>query len=118
MLRAGFLSPEDRAGLIALARDGSAAHRLARNAKTYLQGAYVVALSNSAGLAGELLELQRFGYDLDAIDSYAGRVEAVTPEQLRKLARQIFKPDAMSRVVVGPTGQADAAGNAETAAEK
>ena len=89
-----------------------------QNAKTYLQGTYVVALSNSAGLAGELLELQRFGYDLDAIDSYAARVDAVTPEQLRKLARQIFKPDAMSRVVVGPPVRADAAGSAKATAEK
>ena len=32
MIRAGYLSPEDRAELIALARDGSAAHRLARRA--------------------------------------------------------------------------------------
>jgi transposase len=32
MIRAGFLSPEDRADLIALARDGCAAHRLARRA--------------------------------------------------------------------------------------
>ena len=32
MIRAGFLSPEDRIDLIALARDGSAAHRLARRA--------------------------------------------------------------------------------------
>ncbi len=32
MIRNGYLSPEDRADLIALARDGSAAHRLARRA--------------------------------------------------------------------------------------
>jgi Homeodomain-like domain len=32
MIRAGFLSPEDRSDLIALARDGSAAHRLGRRA--------------------------------------------------------------------------------------
>src|SRR5450756_2795216 len=32
MIRAHFLSSEDRAGLIALARNGSAAHRLARRA--------------------------------------------------------------------------------------
>ena len=32
MIRAGFLSSEDRAELIALARDGSAAHQLARRA--------------------------------------------------------------------------------------
>ncbi len=89
-----------------------------RDAKTYLQGAYVVALSNSAGLVTELLELQRFGRDLDAIDGYAARVEAVTPEQLRKLARQVFRPDAMSRIVVGPPAQTDAGGNAKTTAEK
>ena len=89
-----------------------------QDAKTYLQGAYVVALSNSAGLVTELLELQRFGRDLDAIDSYAARVEAVTPEQLRKLAKQVFRPDAMSRIVVGPPAQTDAGGNAKTTAEK
>jgi len=32
MIRAGLLSPADRAEMIALARDGSAAHRLARRA--------------------------------------------------------------------------------------
>jgi transposase len=32
MIRPGFLSPEDRSDMIALARDGSAAHRLARRA--------------------------------------------------------------------------------------
>jgi len=36
MIRAGFLSPEDRADLIALARDGSAAHRLGRRANALL----------------------------------------------------------------------------------
>jgi transposase len=34
MIRAGFMSPEDRADLIALVREGSAAHRLARRANT------------------------------------------------------------------------------------
>lgn len=92
-----------------LAEEGPTAEEI-QNAKTYLQGSYVVALSNSAGLASELLELQRFGYDLDAIDSYAAHVEAVTPEQLRKLARQILRPDALSRIVVGPPETAGAAG--------
>jgi hypothetical protein len=32
MICAGFLSPEDRADLLALARNGSAAHRLGRRA--------------------------------------------------------------------------------------
>jgi transposase len=42
MIRAGFLSLEDRADLIALARDGSAAHRLARraNALVLLDGGW------------------------------------------------------------------------------
>jgi len=32
VIRASYLSPEDRADLIALARDGSATHRVARRA--------------------------------------------------------------------------------------
>jgi zinc protease len=71
-----------------------------RNAKTYLQGAYVVGLSNSASISSELLDLQRFGYPLDAIDTYAARVEAVTMEQLRTLAKRVFRPDLLTRVTV------------------
>jgi zinc protease len=73
-----------------------------RNAKTYLQGAYVVGLSNSASISSELLDLQRFGYPLDAIDTYAARVEAVTMEQLRGLAKRVFRPDLLTRVTVSP----------------
>jgi transposase len=36
MIRAGFLSPQDRSALVRLARDGSAAHRLARRANALL----------------------------------------------------------------------------------
>jgi transposase len=36
MIRGSFLSPEDRASLGRLARDGSAAHRLARRANALL----------------------------------------------------------------------------------
>jgi transposase len=52
MIRAGFLSTEDRAELIALARDGSAAHRLARraNALVLLDSGW-----NCQAVAGALL---------------------------------------------------------------
>src|SRR5208337_5443400 len=36
MIRAGFLSPPDRAALVALMRNGSAAHRLTRRANAML----------------------------------------------------------------------------------
>ena len=36
MIRAGFLSPQDRAALVALMRNGSAAHRLTRRANAVL----------------------------------------------------------------------------------
>jgi zinc protease len=86
-----------------------------QNAKTYLQGSYVVGLSNSASVAAELLDLQRFGYAPDAIDSYSARVEAVTMDQLRKLAKQIFKPDALTRVTVGAPPASGAVPAKETA---
>jgi zinc protease len=97
-----------------LAEEGPTAEEV-KNAKTYLQGAYVVALSNSAMVANELLELQRYGYGLDAIDDYSARVEAVTIDQLRALARRIFKPDALSRISVGPPQKAEAGGVKTTA---
>jgi hypothetical protein len=60
MICAGFLSPVDRADLTALARDGSAAHRLARRANALVlldsgwscekvAGAFLLDATRSAG---------------------------------------------------------------------
>jgi zinc protease len=89
-----------------------------RSAKSYLKGNYLVGLSNSSSLALELIELQRFGYAPDAIDTYADRVDAVTLDQLRKVASKIFKPDAMSRAIVGPFEENGATGVPKEAVRK
>ena len=91
-----------------LAEDGLTADEL-QNAKTYLEGTYVVNLSDSASLANELVNLQRYGESLDSIDRYASDLKAVTLEDMRKLASQVLKPAAISRVSVGPLKQAGAA---------
>ncbi len=75
MIRAGFLSPEDRADLIALARDGSAAHRLARraNALVLLDAGW-----NCEKIAGALL------LDDDTIRKWCG---LFIEDGLERLAR-------------------------------
>jgi transposase len=72
MICAGFLSPEDRADLIALARDGSAAHRLARraNALVLLDDGW-----SCARVAGALFvddDTIRAWHDLFAEDGFDG----------------------------------------------
>jgi hypothetical protein len=46
MICSGFLSPVDRADLTTLARDGSAAHRLARRANALVEWAIICTTHN------------------------------------------------------------------------
>src|SRR5664280_1700251 len=57
MICAGFLSPVDRADLTALARDGSAAHRLARRANA------LVLLDSGWNRSGLIALLHRLGLE-------------------------------------------------------
>lgn len=84
-----------------LAEEGPTAEEL-QDAKTYLEGSYLVNLSDSNNLANELVSMQRYGDGLDGIDTYDDELKAVTLDDVRKLAKEVLKPETFSRVTVGP----------------
>jgi zinc protease len=98
------------------AEEGPTAEEL-QDAKTYLEGSYLLNLSDSSTLANELVVLQRFGEGLDAIDTDAAKLQAVTLDDVRKLAKQVLRVEAISRVTVGPLKHAGA-GAAQTEAAR
>ncbi len=83
-----------------MADEGPSAEELA-DAKTYLTGSFPLNLSSTGDIAGMLVGMQRENLGIDYIDEREGYVEAVTLEQARRVARELYEADALTTVVVG-----------------
>lgn len=77
--------------------------------KATLIGSYGRSLETATGLAAQLAELAVYDVDLGEISRYPQRVDAVTPRQLRKYAREHLDADEGTVVVVGDASQFAAA---------
>jgi zinc protease len=95
-------------------KDGITAVEL-RDAQTYLTGSLPLSLSSTDRIAGLLLGLRQDGLPPDYLERYVERINAVTREDVRRVAQRLLNPDAMSVILVGrpqgvtPTRTLDAA---------
>ncbi len=93
-----------RAELARLREKGVTAAELA-NAKSYITGSFPLQLSTNARIAGILtsVQIQRLG--IDYLDKYTSYIDAVTLDQVNRVAKRLLDPDHMLTVVVGkPVG--------------
>ena len=72
------------------------------NSQSYLTGSLPLRLETNEGVAGALLDMERYGLGFDYLQRYAGLVNAVTIDDLREMARQYLDPDAYALAVAGP----------------
>jgi zinc protease len=72
-----------------------------RKAKQYLTGAYPLRFDSNAGIARILVGLQEARLGIDYPEIRNDLVEAVTAEDLRRVAAEWLKPEALAFVVVG-----------------
>ncbi|QIE56921.1 insulinase family protein [Pikeienuella piscinae] len=70
-------------------------------AKRYLTGAYALQFDSNAKIANMLVGLQSAGLPINYPESRNALVEAVTTEDIQRVARRILDVDALSFVVVG-----------------
>jgi zinc protease len=70
-------------------------------AKRYLTGAYPLRFDGNGRIAGILAGMQADGMPVDYILSRNDYVEAVTAEDVRRVAERLLQPDALHFVVVG-----------------
>ena len=70
-------------------------------AKTYLTGAYPLRFDGNGNIAGILVGMQSEGLPIDYIATRNDKVEAVTLDDIRRVAARILRPDALHFVVVG-----------------
>jgi len=71
------------------------------DAKRYLTGAYPLRFDGNARIAGQLLGLQTAGLDRDYVNIRNDLVEAVTREDIARVAARLLDPTALTTVIVG-----------------
>jgi zinc protease len=75
------------------------------DAKSYIIGSMPLALSSTDQIASIALTLLMNGFPIDYLDNYADRINAVTAEDVQRVATRVLKPESMLTVLVGkPTG--------------
>ncbi len=70
-------------------------------AKTYLTGAYPLRFDGNVRIAGILVGMQAQGLPIDYIANRNGYIEAVTVEDVARVAARLLRPDDLRFVVVG-----------------
>jgi zinc protease len=72
-----------------------------RNAKNYLTGLFSLTLSTQGGMAEAILETRLLGLAADDLETFRARVEAVTADDVQRVARRYLAPERAAIVVVG-----------------
>ena len=97
-----------RAEWARLADRGLTAEEL-QDAKTYLTGAYALRFDGNAPIARIMVGMQMSGLPVDYLRTRNDQVNALTLDQVNRVARRLYDADALHFVVVGqPEGLAGA----------
>ncbi len=71
------------------------------DAKRYLTGAYPLRFDGNGRIAGQLLGLQTAGLGPEYVNERNELIEAVTLEDIRRVAARILRPEELTWIVVG-----------------
>lgn len=88
-----------RAELIAV-RDGGITEEELQDAVRFLTGSFPLSLDSNAKIASFLAQSWFFGLGLDAAERYLRKIEAVTLQDVHRVAREYLHPDQLLTVVV------------------
>ena len=82
-------------------RDHGATPKELADAKTYLTGSFPLRLDSNGKIARLLVGIQLEDLGIDYIERRNGYMEAVTLDDVNRMARRLLKPDALQVVVIG-----------------
>ncbi len=83
-----------------VAKNGPTAEEL-ENAKKYLTGSYALRFDTSPKIASQLLWIQIEDLGMDYIEKRNERVDAITLDDLKRVAKKLLKPDNLIITIVG-----------------
>jgi zinc protease len=82
------------------ASEGPTAAEL-KDDQTYLTGSYALRFDTSTKIADQLLGIQEQNLGIDYVDKRNSLIEAVTLEDIKRVARRLIDADALIITVVG-----------------
>jgi zinc protease len=71
------------------------------DAKTYLTGSFPIAFASNAGTAAQLGTFQRQGLDIGYVARRNAMMQAVSLDDVRRVAKRLFDPARLTVVVAG-----------------
>jgi hypothetical protein len=71
------------------------------DAKSYLTGVFPIRLETQEGLTDQLVQIKMLNLPDDYLERYRDRVQAVTVEDIQRIAQAYVKPDEAALIVVG-----------------
>ena len=71
------------------------------DAKTYLTGSFPMAFDSNVGIAAQLNTFQTIGLPVDYVDHRNALIEAVTVDDVKRVAARLFNPAKLTVVVAG-----------------
>ncbi len=83
-----------------MADKGPSAEEL-KNAKQYLTGSYPLRFDTSSKIASQLMWIQIEDLGIDYIDTRNSKIEAVTLQDIRRVAKRLLKADGLIVTIVG-----------------
>lgn len=75
------------------------------DAKSYLTGVFPIRLETQEGLTDQLVQIKMLNLPNDYLQMYRDRVQAVTTEEIQRVALEYVKPDEAALIVVGDGAQ-------------
>ena len=71
------------------------------DAKSYLTGVFPIRLETQEGLTDQLVQIKMLNLPDDYLENYRDQVQAVTVEEIQRVAKKYVKPDEAALIVVG-----------------
>jgi zinc protease len=79
-------------------------------AKKYLTGSYALRFDTNSKIASQLLGLMQEGFGTDYVEKRNAIIEAITIDDVKRVAKRLLKPDGLIVTIVGkPVGMEKAA---------
>ncbi|MBI3677222.1 MAG: insulinase family protein [Proteobacteria bacterium] len=75
------------------------------DAKTYLTGSFPLAFTSNAGIVSQLSAFQRAGLGIDYLAKRNALINAVTLDDVQRVAKRLFNPARLTIVVAGTPAQ-------------
>ena len=74
------------------------------DSKKNITGGFAMRLDSNSKLIDQVASIAFYGLPLDYLDTFIGKVEAVTPQQIQKAFKARIDPDKLQSVLVGADG--------------